>query len=161
MAIALGLIAGGCAGIDGHTLVRGASTESEVVALMGEPAQRLSHADGDTVLYFSRLPVGRQIYAVIIGPDGRMKSVEPRLTRRSIERLALNTTTRDEVRDLLGPPYRSVRAALKPVDVWEYPWREVTDKRILWISFSGEGVVREVIDMRDTSDEPSGRPRNR
>lgn len=162
VAIALCLLAGGCASFNGRTLVAGESTASEVQALMGEPAQRLQRADGDSVWYFSRLPYGRAIYAVTLGPDGVMKNIEPRLTRENIARLELNATTRDQVRELIGPPWRTVRAALKPLDVWEYPWLEITDKRILWISFSDDGVAREVIEMRDFTAEPgSGKARRR
>ena len=76
-------------------------------------------------------------------------------------RLELNAMTRDQVREMIGPPYRSTRAALKPLEVWEYPWLDITDKRILWVSFSDDGVAREIIEMRDFSAEPSGRARRR
>jgi hypothetical protein len=162
VAIALGLLAGGCASLNGRTLVAGASTANDVQALMGEPEQRLQRADGDSVWYFSRLPTGRAIYAVTLGPDGVVKSIDPRLTRENIARLELNATTRDQARELFGPPYRTTRAPFKPLDVWEYPWLEITDKRILWISFSDDGVAREVIEMRDFTAEPaSGRARRR
>jgi hypothetical protein len=47
-------------------------------------------------------------------------------------------------------------------DVWEYPWRNVEEKRILWLQLSYDGVVREVTEMHDfESDPPSGRSRRR
>lgn len=160
-ALALCVFAAGCASIDGRGLVPGVSTSSEVEALMGSPALRLEREDGGSVWYFSRLPYGREIYAATFGADRVMKSIEPRLTRANIARLELNATTREQVRELIGPPYRSARAAFKPLDVWEYPWLEITDKRILWISFSDDGVAREIIEMRDFSAEPSGKARRR
>jgi hypothetical protein len=160
-ALALCMLAVGCASIDGRGLIPGASTSSDVEALMGKPSLRLEREDGGSVWYFSRLPYGREMYAATFGPDQVMRSLEPRLTRANIARLELNATARDQVRELIGPPYRIARAALKPLDVWEYPWLEITDKRILWISFSGDGVAREIIEMRDFSAEPSGKARRR
>ena len=161
VAVALFLLAGGCASFDGRTLVPGTSTASEVQALMGVPAQQLKRPDGDVVLYYSRLPFGRASYAVTLAPDGVLKSVEPRLTRASIALLQPDATTTEQVLELLGPPYRSVRAARKPLDVWEYPWLEITDKRVLWVSFSDDGVMREVIEMHDFTSDPASGPKKR
>lgn len=147
----------GCASFDGRGLVPGKSTASEVQSLMGEPAERLKRPSGDAVWYYSRLPEGRATYAVTIGADGVMRSIEQRLTRANLAKLALDRTTRNEVRELFGPPFRTARAVFKPHEVWEYPWREYEDRRILWISFSDDGVMREVIEMHDVaSDTPSG-----
>jgi hypothetical protein len=64
-----------------------------------------------------------------------------------------------QVRELLGPPYRSVYMKLIDRDVWEYPWRIVEDKRMLWVQFSRDGIVQEIIEMHDfESDPPSGPP---
>ena len=147
----------GCASFDGRGLVPGKSTASDIQALMGEPAERLKRPSGDAVWFYSRLPEGRAIYAVTIGADGVMRNIEQTLTRANLAKVALNSTTRSQVRELFGPPFRAVRAARKPHEVWEYPWREYEEKRILWISLSDDGVVREVIEMHDVeSDIPSG-----
>jgi hypothetical protein len=151
-----------CASFDGRGLVPGQSTEAEVVALMGQPAQVLPGPGGGKLLYFSRQPFGRQIYKASIGPDGLLRSLEPTLTPDNIRRIQVDKTTRDEARELLGPPYRITRAPFKPYNVWEYWWRNVEDRRILWISFADDGVAREVIEMHDyQSDPPSGRSRGR
>jgi hypothetical protein len=147
----------GCASFDGRDLVPGTSTEAQAVAEMGKPALDLVRPDGGKTLYFSRLPVGRAIYKASFGPDGVLRGIEPTLTRANIDRIQVDKTTKDEARVLLGPPYRVTREPLKPMDTWEYPWRNVEDRRILWISFSDDGVARDEIERHDyESDPPSG-----
>jgi hypothetical protein len=153
------LLLASCASYDGRGLVPGKSSEAEVVGLMGKPAQTLQGPGGGKLLYFSRLPFGRDIYKATIGPDGLLRSLEQTLTRPNINRIAANSTTKDQVRELLGPPYRITREPFKPLDDWEYPWRLVDEKRILWINFSDDGIAREVIEMHDFEADPaSGGP---
>jgi len=152
---ALALLAG-CASFSGSSLVPGKSTRAEVEATMGRPAEVLSRPNGDTLLYYSRLPFGREIYVATVGADGMLRGIDQRLTRQNIARVASGTQAK-EVRELLGPPFRVVRMARMERDVWEYPWREIEDRRILWVQFSNDGQVREVIEMHDyESDPPSG-----
>jgi outer membrane protein assembly factor BamE (lipoprotein component of BamABCDE complex) len=155
-ASAAALLLAGCASFDGRGLVPGKSTEAEVVATMGQPAQTLQRPGGK-LLYFSRQPFGRQIYKATIGPDGVLRSLEPTLTPDNIRRIQADKTTKDEARELLGPPYRVTRAPFKPYDVWDYWWQNVEDLRRLWVSFSDDGVAREVVDTHDfEADPPSG-----
>jgi hypothetical protein len=155
--ITLSLLIAGCASFDGRGLVPGQSSEADVIATMGQPAQALQRPDGAKLLYFSRQPFGRQIYKATIGPDGLLRGLEQTLTPDNIRAIQVDATTKDQVRERLGPPYRVTRAPFKPYDVWEYWWRNVEDRRILWISFSDDGIVREVLEMHDyQSDPPSG-----
>jgi hypothetical protein len=40
-------------------------------------------------------------------------------------------------------------------NVWEYPWRHaVRELRMLWVQFSDDGVVREVVEMHDYENDP-------
>jgi outer membrane protein assembly factor BamE (lipoprotein component of BamABCDE complex) len=156
-----GILAGlallaGCASFSGSSLVPGKSTRAEVEATMGRPADVLSRPNGDTLLYYSRLPFGREMYVATVGPDGVLRGIEQRLTRQNVARVAAGAQAK-EVRELLGPPFRAVRMERMQRDVWEYPWREIEDRRILWVQFSNDGQVREVIEMHDyESDPPSG-----
>jgi hypothetical protein len=153
----LALIAG-CASFDGHNLVPGKSTRTEVEATMGRPAEVLARPNGDTRLYFSRLPVGCEIYVATVGSDGVLRSLDRTLTRKNIASLKEGMQAQ-QVRELLGPPYRIVYMKLIDRDVWEYPWQLIGDKRILWVQFSRDGIVQEIIEMHDfESDPPSGPP---
>lgn len=143
------LLVSGCASYDGRDLVPGAATEADVVATMGKPAQSLKRPDGGEALYFSKLPYGRQMFVATTGPDGRLKGIEQVLDYQHLQRIHIGTTTADQVRAILGPPYRITRAAFKPLDVWEYPWRSAGQARVLWISLSDDGIVRDILDTRD------------
>jgi hypothetical protein len=143
------LLAGGCASYDGRDLVPGVATEADIVGTMGKPAQTLRRPNGDEALYFSKLPFGRQMFVATTGPDGRLKAIEQVLDYEYLQRIRIGTTTADQVRAILGPPYRITRAPFKPLDVWEYPWRPLGQARVLWVSVSDDGMVREILDTRD------------
>jgi len=145
------LLVAGCASYDGRDLVRGVATEGDVLGTMGKPAQTLQRPDGDKALYFSKLPYGRQMFVAAIGPDGRLKGIDQVLDSEHLQRIHIGTTTADQVRAILGPPYQITRAPFKPLDVWEYPWRSAGQDRVLWVSLSDDGIVREIFDTRPPS----------
>jgi hypothetical protein len=153
--ISAGLLASGCASYDGRGLVPGQATEADIVGTMGKPAETLQRANGEEALYFSRLPLGRQMFVATTGPNGRLKSIEQVLDYQHIKRIRVGTTTADQVKEILGPPYRITRAPSKPLDVWEYPWRSGAENRVLWVSVSDDGIVREILDTHDSSTDES------
>ena len=143
----------GCAGYSGTDLVPGRSTAPEIEASMGPPAERLARPDGSSVWYFPRGPSGRHTYAVSVGADGVLQAIEQRLTSESVAKLRRGAITAKQVRELLGPPAGITRAPFKPLDVWEYRWVNVLGRRVLWVHFSDDGILREVFDLND---EPKG-----
>ncbi len=156
-AVVIAALLAGCASFDGRGLAPGKSTAAEVEALMGAPAERLSLPDGETALYFSRLPEGRAMFVVTIGSGGVMKSIEQRLTRQNVAKIAAGVSTQKDVRELLGPPGLAGRLALQPRQWWEYKMRADYEKRIVWVQFSDDGVVRELLDMLDPEEySPNG-----
>lgn len=151
----------GCASFDGRGLVPGKSTAAEVRALMGTPVDSLTMPGGNTALYFSRLPEGRAMFVAMIGSDGVLLALEQRLTRENIAKLVPNASTAKDVRELFGPPGSSGDLPLLPREWWEYRYLDYQDRRVLWVQFSQDGVVREVLDMRDSAAERSGRLRRK
>lgn len=152
----------GCASYDGRGLVAGRSTAVEAEALMGAPAATRPTGDGGRVLYFTRAPLGRHTYAVSVGPDGVLRGVEQVLTWDNTYKLVAGTTTKPQVRDLLGPPGLVSRLPRQEREVWEYKWLHFEEKRVLWVQFSDDGIVREALNMRDFAAEPpSGHGRRR
>ena len=148
------LLVAGCASFDGRTLVPGKAGAKEVTALMGVPALELKRPNGDTWLYFTRYPFGRATFVATIGPDGVLRGIEQRLNYRDIYKVKQGMRA-DEVRELLGPPREIMRLPRQQRDVWEYPWRHaVKELRMLWVQFSDDGVVREVIEMHDYENDP-------
>ena len=152
-AIAAALILAGCATFGGRSLVPGKSTAADAETMMGPASQRLQLANGDSALYFSRLPYGRAMYVVTVGPDGVMKSIEQRMQQPVFAKVVADAWTRKEVSELLGPPGKSGRFDRQKRDWWEYRYYLSPDYRVVWIQFSDDGVVREIMDMLDPDEE--------
>jgi hypothetical protein len=147
----------GCAGFSGSDLIAGKSNSAEILRSMGDPAERIPGPGGVSVWFYPR-GEGRHTYAVTVGPDGVLRSIDQRLTRDNVYKLAAGTTTTREVRELIGPPSRVARMSRQSRDVWEYRMQEGgVELMILWVQFSDDGVVREVLYMRDPEmDKNSG-----
>lgn len=145
------LLVAGCASFDGRGLVEKGASPAEVEALMGPPAARVAKADGGSVLYYPRLPIGRNSYAVTLGSDAKVRGIEQLLTMENISRLKPGEMSAREVRELIGPPIPSLvsRLSRQQRDVWEYPWMDYSERRILVVQFSDDGVLREVINLSD------------
>jgi hypothetical protein len=153
------LALGGCVSFDGRGLVPGSTTVAQVEASMGAPDARVAKPDGGSVLYYSRNPIGRHVYAVTVGADGVLRGIEQRLTLANMNKLAPGTMTKKDVLELFGPPYPGTVATspFSQREVWEYKWLEIEDKRVLWVSFSPDGVLREYSNSHDFgADEPTG-----
>lgn len=145
----------GCASFDGRGLVPGQSTARDVEALMGVPAERIKLPDGDSAWYYPRQPTGRMMYAVRISPDGVMRSKEQLLTEQNIARLYRDTTTREQARMIVGPPWQVSRLERQGRDVWEYyMWNVAGEEYFLYLQFSYDGILREVIMLQEY--KPSG-----
>jgi len=159
VAVLATLAVAGCVSFDGRGLVPGSTTVAQVEAAMGVPDARIARPDGSSVLYYSRNPLGRHSYAATVGPDGVLRSIEQRLTRANMDKLVPGSMTKQDVLALFGPPYPS-NVATSPfsgLETWEYKWLEIEDKRILWVGFSPDGVLREFSNVHDFgSDEPTG-----
>ena len=147
----------GCASFDGRGLVPGRSTEQDAAALMGAPAQVLPLADGGKALYFSRMPEGRAVFEVRVDASGVVRSIEQKLTRQHIWEIANGSSTKDDVLRLFGPPGRRGHLALSDKEWWEYKYQDFQDLRILYVQFAPNGVVSDVLDLKDLSREPGGR----
>lgn len=144
----------GCASYSGSSLVPGRSTAAEAEALMGKPAERIEKPGGGSVLFYPRAPAGRETFAVTIGADGKVQSVEQRLTDANIAKVVQGTWTARDVRALFGPPSSTTHYARLERDVWEYPMDPPSTPFILSVQFSADGIVREVYKMKDYRAEP-------
>ncbi|MEA3195169.1 MAG: hypothetical protein QOD26_3502 [Betaproteobacteria bacterium] len=135
----------GCAAYSGAGLAPGVATEAEVEKAMGPSADRRQRADGEVVRYYSRLPAGREMYAARFGRDGKLIAVEQRLTRDVSTRIVAGKSSSDDVRELLGPPYRILSFPRIDSEVWLYPMHEGAVRMTLDVDlFSASRLVREV-----------------
>ena len=141
----------GCAYYDGRGLVPGRSTANDVQAPMGMPAERLTAANGDTIWYYPRGPQGVQTYAVRMSSGGVVKSIDQLLVMENLKKLVAGVTTTAEVREDFGPPRRVNRLDRQQRDVWEYRMKGYDDEPyFLYVQFSDDGIVREVLVLKDT-----------
>ena len=154
-ALGLALLAGCASGYDGSNLVPGKSTEAEVEQAMGKVADRRPGPDGSTVLWFPRLPAGRVSYAATIGKDGKLVSVQQRLTRENLQKLKPGASNENDVRDLLGPPSRVDAFPRRQRIAWTYHAQGI-EPQIMVVEFSSDGIVREAYMI----DDPASRARD-
>lgn len=145
------LIVAGCAAYSGAGLVPGVATEADVEKAMGPSADR-RQVQGETVRFYSRLPAGRAIYAARFGADGKLIAIEQRLTRESMELLVRRQTTTEDVRDILGPPYKTIDFPRLKTQVWQYPMMDVATRQILNVEFSADGRLKDVLLTEDLVD---------
>lgn len=139
-----------CASYDGRGLVPGQSSARDVEALMGAPAERVTLGDGESVWFYPRNPFGQHTFAVRLAADGRLRGVEQRLAPAHWRKIVPGVSTAKDVRELLGPPWLTRRFERLERDTWEWRVRDITDDpRILVVQYSYDGVVREVLLLRD------------
>jgi hypothetical protein len=141
IALAVVLLGAGCAGYDGGNLVPGTSTMAEVEKDMGPSKDQRPGPNGETVLWFPRLPDGRVSYAARIGKDGKLIAIEQRLTRANLELLKPGVSRENDVRDLLGPPQTIQWFERQQVNAWSYNAQGI-EPQIMVVELSKDGVVR-------------------
>ena len=153
------LLLSGCASYDGRGLVAGSSTTADVERVMGPPREKLPVTGnplwaGDTVWFYPHNPFGRHTYAVQIAADGRVRSIEQRLTVANLQKLVANETAMRDVRLLFGPPNRVTRNHRGDRQVWEYRmFNQIDIPYNLYVQYSDDGIVREVLFLRDPSQD--------
>jgi hypothetical protein len=142
IALAAVFLGAGCgtAGFDGGDLTPGVSTMAEVEKDMGAPKDRRAGPDGQTILWYPRLPDGRVSYAARIGKDGKLIAIEQRLTRDNLEQIKPGMRE-DEVRDLLGPPQSIQWFERQQVNAWSYNAQGIV-QQIYVVEVAKDGTVR-------------------
>jgi hypothetical protein len=148
------LFLAGCASYSGHSLAPGQSTVAEVEAVMGKPALVREAGDGEKVYWYPRFPFGRESFAARISPEGRLVSVEQRLSPQYIGKIRPNESTQEDVLDLIGPPSEVYRYPRQQREAWEYPLRKPPNSRSLYVQLSPDKVVREVYELEDAAFDP-------
>ena len=153
-AVLTALVAACAASFDGHNLKPDVATTADVVATMGEPALSLKQPGGDTLLYYPRYQTGPAMFVARMSGDGKLRSIEQRLSWNSVRAIRPGMYA-EEVRALLGPPFEVTRWPRQQRDVWEYPYRHaVRERRVTYVMFSYDGVVRDTFDMHDDARDP-------
>jgi len=116
---------------------------------MGAPTMVRDLPGGDQLLWYSKLPYGRESYAARIAPDGTLVSLEQRLTPENIAKLRPDESVADDVLDILGPPSRRFKFPFKDRESWEYQLWTTPERQTLYVEFSPDNVVRAVYQLYD------------
>jgi len=76
---------------------------------------------------------------------------------QDLARIQAGVTTTGDVKALLGPPIIVTRFDRMDRDVWEYRrYNDPMDERHIAVQFSQDGIVREVVVVKDYTREPCG-----
>jgi outer membrane protein assembly factor BamE (lipoprotein component of BamABCDE complex) len=146
---------GACASYDGRGLPVGASMQ-QVRALMGEPAETMTAAEGGTTWEYPHGPYGRQTYMAKFGADGKLRSIEQVLNEAQFAKFLVGKTTMADVHQMIGRPARTMYFPRLDQRVWDYRYEENTQLMILYVTFNAAGIVTEVAKTLDASDSPDG-----
>jgi len=120
-------------------LKEGLSTEQEVRRLFGPPTAVRETAGGKGLVY-PLGPEGPHTLLLRIDADGRYQGRENLLTRENFNRVARGQRETDVV-DLLGPPGRTQKYALKRETAWEWRFLDGNETRLLVVMFDAGGTV--------------------
>jgi hypothetical protein len=93
----------GCAAVVGHRVHAG-MTESEVLAVGGNPARERKLSGGETAWDYTLQPSGYFTWRVLFGHDGRVREVRNLTTYENFVKIAPGMTESD-VEAIMGPTY--------------------------------------------------------
>jgi len=148
----------GCATLDKAMKVPdfqpGKATAQDVAKEMGKPAMVVDQPGGGRVEYFTTWPFGHNTYAIALGADGAVRSVEQRLTQDNIESIKVGMK-RQQVVDLLGPPRQETTEERQQLIVMEYPWMQGNrEARLRYYRLTFDKVVHDITDIHDQVAQP-------
>jgi hypothetical protein len=121
------------------------------------PAATQPASGGETWRYFPDQPFGRKVLVERVAPDGKLISVEQRLSEEFIARLVPNQSRKEDVFSLFGPPYETANYAHMDREVWSWHMRKFGVLPAgLHVQMSADGVVREVyvLDENNKNERP-------
>ena len=125
---------------------------AQLEAAMGPAADKRVHSDGETWYYYPRQPHGLQMHVARVSKEGRVIAVEQRLTDENVAKLERGKTRADDVRDLLGPPWKVWPYPRMQRDIWEYRMAiggSASVPQGLYVQVSPDNIVREVYVLND------------
>lgn len=86
--------------------------------------------------------------AAMLSGNIAAQTASPYLTSsENLSKVQVGVTNATQVRALLGEPLRMTKDARRAWDGWQYRVLAYGQRNTLWISFSSDGVVREVVQL--------------
>lgn len=146
----------GCDPQNADKLVEDVSTEADVRRLFGQPTTVTVAADGTRTLEYPRQPEGYANYVMVIGADGKLKSLRQLLNPDNFAKVRPGMD-RDEVVGLLGPYAQQRRFELKKETLVEWRFRDGQEPKLFGVTFDDAGKVVSTATMLDPrTSQPGG-----
>ena len=145
----------GCGGV--QSIVPQQSTLAEVRDRMGRPTDIRFDRDGHELWEYRTGPMGTETYLVRATLDGRVVGVSQLITQEQFARIQRGTTTKAQVRELLGMPSEIQYLGGSPV--WSWRMRIDPQRGHYSVRFDPNGVAVETLVLMDPSGD--GRDRGR
>ena len=120
-------------------LIEGESTEQDVRRVFGPPSA-VRDGGGGKGLVYPLGPEGPHTLLLRIDANGKYQGRENLLTRENFNRVARGQRETDVV-DLLGPPGRTQKYALKRETAWEWRFLDGNETRLFVVMFDAGGAV--------------------
>jgi hypothetical protein len=145
----------GCDPQNADKLVEDVSTEADVKRLFGQPTTVTIAADGTRTLEYPRQPEGYANYVMVIGPEGKLKSLRQLLNPDNFAKV-LPGMDRETVAQMLGPPAKERRFELKKETLVEWRFRDGQTAKLFGVTFDDSGKVVSTGTMLDPRDSDPG-----
>lgn len=153
--LVLACVLAACDNRNANALVEDVSTEADVKKLFGEPRTVTIAADGTRTLEYPRQPEGEANYVMVIGPDGKLKSLRQLLNTDNFAKVKPGMD-REAVRQILGPHARERRFDLKKETLVEWRFRDGQELKLFGATFDDTGkVVATAIVLDDRTASPN------
>jgi outer membrane protein assembly factor BamE (lipoprotein component of BamABCDE complex) len=126
------------------------TTAEEVRSFMGEPRERYAEADGGSTWAYPTGPMGYYTYMVQLDAAGKVVRVEQVLDDKGFARIVLHKSTKEDVRHLLGPPWRTTYFPRQHELVWDYyihnAWLRPAQFHVI---FDDNGVAKQTMQIEE------------
>lgn len=139
-------------------LEEGVSTEADVRARFGEPANVWDEPGGARTLEYNRQPTGHRNYMITIGPDGKMTALRQVLTRDNFAKVQPGMRM-EEVRRMLGQEAKRLPLPLKREEAWDWRFIDAPNTQMVFTVWFDRDwrVARTAIAVDPDAPESGGR----
>ncbi len=131
----------------------GKSTTTEVRAKMGAPTGIRVSDQGKEIWEYAGKPSPYQTYFLEFAKDGALRDIKQVISDETFSKIESGSSTKAEVRALLGTPWRTTNYGdCNPVDwqeTWEYRGQDSTGTYKLHVEFDHGGIARIVAKIPD------------
>jgi hypothetical protein len=144
---------GACGGL--QAIVPQRSTLAEVHAHMGRPTDIRFDREGNELWEYATGPNGEQTWLVRARRDGRVIDVTQLLTPERFALIQRGSSSKEQVRDLLGLP--SEQQYFGDEAVWSWRMRISPQRGYFAVRFNRDGVAIEALTLMDASSDQRDR----